>query len=345
MPSSQNTLIYNILKSRLHKDTQINAYITYNEICSLIKDASAIIKSEPILLRIDPEINIVGDIHGNIDDLIRIFETHGYPSESRYLFLGDYIDRGKNGLEVMILILALKVKYPQNVYMLRGNHETNDVPKIYGFLLECTKKYGGILFHEFVEFFKYLPIAAVVGNSILCVHGGISPELKTLNEFNNLKKIKNIQENKIISDILWSDPKRLKEQFKRNSRGSGVFYNEEALSLFLQNNSLKCLIRSHEYCNNGIDIPFDSNICYTIFSNTNYNGLKNEGATIYISNDNTIHVHKFCSLPQNDFEEKRIIFPPWLFEEQKYRITIDLYHILDEDSSLIEPMEDIDLSI
>merc|ERR1712060_351281 len=133
--------------------------------------------SQSALLELEAPINIVGDIHGQYWDLLRIFEYGGFPPESNYLFLGDYVDRGKHSLEVMTLLLVYKIKYPENFFMLRGNHECAAITRIYGFYDECKMRYNIKMWKAFCEVFNRLPFAAVIDDKIFCVHGGLSPEV------------------------------------------------------------------------------------------------------------------------------------------------------------------------
>lgn len=123
---------------------------------------------------------ICGDIHGQYLDLIRIFSNLGFPPNTRYLFLGDYVDRGSLSLETICLLLAFKIKYPDDIFLLRGNHEAASINRIYGFYDECKRKIGIKVWKKFVDIFNCMPITASVDDKILCMHGGLSPELKDL---------------------------------------------------------------------------------------------------------------------------------------------------------------------
>ncbi len=128
----------------------------------------------------------LGDIHGQFYDLLRLFEYGGYPPESNYLFLGDYVDRGKQSLETICLLLAYKIKYSENFFLLRGNHECAAINKVYGFYDECKRRYSIKLWKIFTDCFNCFPVAASIDDKILCMHGGLSPELHSIDQ---LKKI------------------------------------------------------------------------------------------------------------------------------------------------------------
>jgi serine/threonine-protein phosphatase PP1 catalytic subunit len=142
--------------------------------------------SQPILLEIEAPINICGDTHGQYYDLLRLFEYGGYPPESNYLFLGDYVDRGKQSLETISLLLAYKIKYPENFFLTRGNHESASINRIYGFYDECKRRYSIKLWKNFTDCFNSLPVCALLDDKILCMHGGLSPDL---NNIDDIKKI------------------------------------------------------------------------------------------------------------------------------------------------------------
>lgn len=135
---------------------------------------------QPILLELEAPLKICGDIHGQYTDLLRLFEYGGFPPEANYLFLGDYVDRGKQSLETICLLLAYKIKYPENFFLLRGNHECASINRIYGFYDECKRRYNVKLWKTFTDCFNCLPIAAIIDEKIFCCHGGLSPDLQVI---------------------------------------------------------------------------------------------------------------------------------------------------------------------
>lgn len=143
---------------------------------------------QPILLELEAPLKICGDIHGQYTDLLRLFEYGGFPPEANYLFLGDYVDRGKQSLETICLLLAYKIKYPENFFLLRGNHECASINRIYGFYDECKRRYNIKLWKTFTDCFNCLPIAAIIDEKIFCCHGGLSPDLQVI-RYRSLQKI------------------------------------------------------------------------------------------------------------------------------------------------------------
>lgn len=156
------------------------------EIQWLCSTAREVFMEQPVLLDLDTPIRILGDIHGQYHDLLRFFERGGFPPDANYLLLGDYVDRGKQSLETICLLFAYKIKYPDNFFLLRGNHECASISRIYGFYDECKRRYNIKLWKTFTDTFNCLPIAAIVDEKIFCVHGGLSPHLKSLTQIDRI---------------------------------------------------------------------------------------------------------------------------------------------------------------
>ncbi|VDM63668.1 unnamed protein product [Angiostrongylus costaricensis] len=157
---------------------------------SLIIMAKEVFAAQPMMLECTAPINVCGDIHGQLSDLFRIFDLIGWPPTVNYLFLGDYIDRGRWSLETMLLLFSLKLKFPENFLLLRGNHETTIVNRIYGFYEDIVRRFGTPrLFNTFQEVFAMMPLSVVISDRILCMHGGISPQLLTVGSISILKAI------------------------------------------------------------------------------------------------------------------------------------------------------------
>ncbi|KAJ8598120.1 hypothetical protein CTAYLR_007398 [Chrysophaeum taylorii] len=157
-----------------------------NEIRMLCVRAREVFMNQPILLELEAPIKICGDIHGQYHDLLRLFEYGGFPPEANYLFLGDYVDRGKQSLETICLLLAFKIKFPENFFILRGNHECASINRIYGFYDECKRRYNIKMWKTFTDCFNCLPVAAIVDEKIFCCHGGLSPELQQIDQIKRI---------------------------------------------------------------------------------------------------------------------------------------------------------------
>merc|ERR1719356_2274837 len=158
--------------------------------------------TQPMFLELEPPIKIVGDIHGQYYDLLRLFEYGGYPPDANYLFLGDYVDRGKQSIESICLLLAYKIKYTENFFILRGNHECASINRIYGFYDECKRRYTPRLWKRFTDCFNCLPVAAIVAEKIFCMHGGLSPELKAFDQIKKLARPTDVPDTGLLCDLL-----------------------------------------------------------------------------------------------------------------------------------------------
>ncbi|KAK8815464.1 hypothetical protein WA158_003676 [Blastocystis sp. Blastoise] len=239
--------------------------------------------SQPVLLTLEAPIKLCGDIHGQYYDLLRLFEYGGFPPEANYLFLGDYVDRGKQSIESICLLLAYKIRYPENFFILRGNHETDSINRIYGFYDECKRRYNIKLWKTFSDVFNCLPIAALIDNRILCMHGGLSPALTDLSQLEQVQRPCAIPEIGLLCDILWSDPdKSLSTGWGINDRGVSFTFAADVVKHFLQSQDLDLICRAHQVVEDGYDFFADRHLV-TIFSAPNYCGeFNNAGAMMSI---------------------------------------------------------------
>ncbi len=232
--------------------------------------------------------NICGDIHGQFYDLLQLFELGGYPPEKNYLFLGDYVDRGKQSIETICLLFAYKIKYPENFFLLRGNHECSSVNRIYGFFDECKRRYNIKLWKNFIDCFNCLPIAAVIDDTIFCCHGGLSPELIFVNQIKNIIRPTDVPEYGMLCDILWSDPndnENMNEFFGFNERGISVTFSKKSLQNFLSDNNLELLCRAHQVVEEGYEF-FGNKKCVTVFSAPNYCGMFDNSGAMMVVDEN-----------------------------------------------------------
>ncbi|KAL9660933.1 hypothetical protein QQ045_025752 [Rhodiola kirilowii] len=249
------------------------------QLCSASKD---IFLQQPNLLELEAPIKICGDIHGQYSDLLRLFEYGGFPPLANYLFLGDYVDRGKQSLETICLLLAYKVKYPENFFLLRGNHECASINRIYGFYDECKRRFNVGLWKAFTETFNCLPVAALIDDKILCMHGGISPELMNLDQIRNLPRPTPIPDNGLLCDLLWSDPSREVNGWGTNDRGVSYTFGHDKVTEFLNKHNLDLICRAHQVVEDGYEFFADRQLV-TIFSAPNYCGeFDNAGALMTV---------------------------------------------------------------
>ena len=222
-----------------------------------------------MLLELEAPIKIVGDIHGQYYDLLRLFEFGGFPPDANYLFLGDYVDRGKQSLETICLLLAYKIKYPENFFLLRGNHECAAINRIYGFYDECKRRYNIKLWKTFTDCFNCLPVAAVVDEKIFCVHGGLSPEHHSMDQIRRLMRPTDVPDAGIICDLLWSDPDKELEGWGENDRGVSFTFGSDVVTKFLKKHDLDLVCRAHQVVEDGYEF-FAKRRLVTIFSAPNY---------------------------------------------------------------------------
>jgi len=187
-----------------------------------------------------------GDIHGQYSDLLRLFEYGGFPPEANYLFLGDYVDRGKQSLETICLLLAYKIKYPENFFLLRGNHECASINRIYGFYDECKRRFNIRLWKTFTDCFNCLPVAALIDERIVCMHGGLSPELKSLDQIKKIPRPTDVPDAGLLCDLLWADPDKDVQGWGENDRGVSHTFGPDTVSEFLQKHDLDLVCRAHQ---------------------------------------------------------------------------------------------------
>uniref|UniRef100_A0A0M3KKF7 Serine/threonine-protein phosphatase n=1 Tax=Anisakis simplex TaxID=6269 RepID=A0A0M3KKF7_ANISI len=150
------------------------------DIAKILLWMSNILMEEKSLIELDAPVKVVGDLHGQYQDMHRLFDTIGRIPQVKMLFLGDYIDRGVQSLETVMYLFTLKLRYKDRIFLLRGNHEIPMVNRIYGFYTECVSKYSSGLWWDFQSVFNRLPLAALISGRILCMHGGLSPKLTSL---------------------------------------------------------------------------------------------------------------------------------------------------------------------
>ncbi|CAN6443945.1 unnamed protein product [Victoria cruziana] len=264
--------------SRTAKQVQI----TDSEIRQLCLTAKEIFLNQPNLLELEAPIKICGDIHGQYSDLLRLFEYGGFPPEANYLFLGDYVDRGKQSIETICLLLAYKIKYPENFFLLRGNHECASINRIYGFYDECKRRFNVRLWKTFTDCFNCLPVAALIDEKILCMHGGLSPDLKSLDQIRNIARPVDVPDQGLLCDLLWADPDKEIEGWGENDRGVSYTFGADKVAEFLEKHDLDLICRAHQVVEDGYEF-FSKRQLVTIFSAPNYCGeFDNAGAMMSV---------------------------------------------------------------
>jgi serine/threonine-protein phosphatase PP1 catalytic subunit len=290
MKKDIETLVDEIIKKltksiNMTPGTLIN--IDESDIIQLIKHSKEILVKQPILLEIEGPINILGDIHGQFYDLLRLFEFGNFPPKSNYLFLGDYVDRGKQSIETMCLLLAFKIKFPENFFLLRGNHECENVNKLYGFYDECKRRHSIKLWKVFTDLFNWLPVAAIIEDRIFCVHGGLSPDLTTIDQINKLTRPTEAPDSGMLCDILWSDPDENTDNWDNNDRGVSFTFGKDIVKKFSKKNNLDLIVRAHQVVQDGYEF-FADRALVTVFSAPDYCGEYTNSGAMMIVDENLI---------------------------------------------------------
>jgi diadenosine tetraphosphatase ApaH/serine/threonine PP2A family protein phosphatase len=280
---------------------------TVPEISAIAEAVIPIFDSEPNVLSLEPPLIVCGDTHGQLFDLIQLFEVGGPIPSSRYLFLGDYVDRGSHSVELITLLLCYKIKYPNDLFLLRGNHETRAVNREYGFSTEVRKKFASLeVWRIFNSVFDMLPIAAIIDSRVFCVHGGLHPELSDVDQLRNIERKQEPDLISIFSGVIWSDPSDAVDDWKRSVRRSGWLFNEHHLTKFLTENSLEKLVRSHEFVN-GYHVAFSGKVV-TVWSAPNYSGVqKNRAGVLRIMAGTSENYLEYDAMPEENRGKKQTI--------------------------------------
>lgn len=256
--------------------------LTEEEIKGLCQQAREVFMDQSILLELQAPIKICGDIHGQYYDLLRLFEYGKFPPEANYLFLGDYVDRGKQSLETICLLLAYKIKYPENFFILRGNHESANINRIYGFYDECKRRYNVRLWKIFTDCFNCLPIAAIIDEKIFCMHGGLSPDLTSMDQIRRVDRPIDVPDSGLMCDLLWADPDKEKAGWGENDRGVSFTFGPDIVNQFLKKQDLDLVCRAHQVVEDGYEF-FAGRSLVTLFSAPNYCGeFDNAGAMMSV---------------------------------------------------------------
>ncbi|KAG2023515.1 serine/threonine-protein phosphatase PP-Z [Coprinopsis cinerea AmutBmut pab1-1] len=255
------------------------------EIVNICQAAREVLLSQPTLIELSPPVKIVGDVHGQYSDLIRLFEMCGFPPAANYLFLGDYVDRGKQSLETILLLLCYKIKYPENFFLLRGNHECANVTRVYGFYDECKRRCNIKTWKTFIDVFNCLPIAAIVASKIFCVHGGLSPSLHAMDDIKRIQRPTDVPDFGLLNDLLWSDPSDTAMDWEDNERGVSYCFGKGVINDFLVRYDMDLICRAHMVVEDGYEFWNDRTLV-TVFSAPNYCGeFDNYGACMSVSED------------------------------------------------------------
>ncbi|KAG0276968.1 3',5'-cyclic-nucleotide phosphodiesterase (PDEase) (3':5'-CNP) [Linnemannia exigua] len=293
------------LKNHFYREGRISE----EQAIFILQKGTELLKKEPNLLEVDAPITVCGDIHGQYYDLMKLFEVGGNPADTRYLFLGDYVDRGYFSIECVLYLWSLKIWYPDTLFLLRGNHECRHLTDYFTFKTECKHKYSERVYDACMESFCTLPLAAVMNKQFLCIHGGLSPELNTLDDLRQINRFREPPTHGLMCDLLWADPleefgqEKTSEFFVHNHvRGCSYFFSYHAACAFLEKNNLLSIIRAHEAQDAGYRMYRKTKATgfpsvMTIFSAPNYLDVYNNKAAVLKYENNVMNIRQFNATP------------------------------------------------
>ena len=263
--------------------------IPLTDIQLIYEQSLKVIKEEPILLSLEAPVIVCGDLYGRFYDLLAYFRECGLPPDTKYLFLGNYIDDGANSIETISLLLALKARYPNNIWLLRGSHESLIINRNFNFFIDCAKNYNQKVYENFNLVFQYLPLAAIISGKIFCVHGGLSSQLTDLSQIKKIPRpLIDIPTEGMIHDLIWSNPSSQHLGFEPplDSESKSFTFGEDVANKFLNKNGFEAIFRGNQVICTGFEFPFsDKTPLLTIFSASDFNNTANKGALVDVEED------------------------------------------------------------
>eukprot|EP00668_Euglena_longa_P004163 GGOE01004878.1.p1 GENE.GGOE01004878.1~~GGOE01004878.1.p1 ORF type:complete len:975 (-),score=220.51 GGOE01004878.1:384-2909(-) len=306
--------LQDILDLMVHYSKRRCTPLWEGSLCRILSESTSMFEQMPPVTWISSRsghherLVVVGDLHGQLSDLLTILMEYGLPAPDgpQYLFNGDFVDRGIQGVEVVTLLLALKLLHPDSVHLNRGNHESEGMNAVFGFLDEVNKKYSGtMLFQMFAMLWNVLPLATVIDDAILVVHGGLfRTSGVTLNQINTIPKEDCTMDptalhEKLLCDILWSDPTSQPGRCEGSRGAHTIKFGPDVTRTFLERNQLKLLVRSHQVppSNAGFEWFHDHRLV-TVFSASNYCGSAgNAGGVLVLEEPGVIRCEEFMATP------------------------------------------------
>uniref|UniRef100_A0A8R1HJ86 SER_THR_PHOSPHATASE domain-containing protein n=1 Tax=Caenorhabditis japonica TaxID=281687 RepID=A0A8R1HJ86_CAEJA len=289
------SVVQRIMNAPMQKTTptMVDVVVTKEEVRIISNYAAASFASQNSLMRITEEqlpICVVGDLHGHLSNLRDLFSINGPPGVSRYVFLGDYVDRGRQGLETAMLLFAYHCLHPDHLFLCRGNHEDYNTTLTYGFYDECRlkePKKGDLVWLHVINAFNHLPFAALLFDKVLCMHGGISPHITKLDDIDCIARPTFIPAFGLACDLVWSDPEDSKNiGWSLSARGISFSYDDVTIEKFCEANGLDLIVRAHQISSDMIKGGHKwhaNGRMVTIFSAANYLGMGNDSAVLHIN--------------------------------------------------------------
>lgn len=270
------------------------------QLCDRVKELLA---EESNVQPVSSPVTVCGDIHGQFPDLLNLFKTGGEMPQTSYVFMGDYVDRGYYSLETFTYLLLLKARYPERMTLLRGNHESRQITQVYGFYDECQQKYGNANPWKWcTQVFDYLTIAAVIDGKILCVHGGLSPDIRTIDQLRaNIPRNQEIPHEGPFCDLMWSDPEDI-DGMQVSPRGAGYLFGARVVREFAEVNNLELLCRAHQLVQEGYKYMFPPDkLLVTVWSAPNYcYRCGNVAAILQLDEQRTREFLIFSAVPESE---------------------------------------------
>ncbi|CAD7968060.1 unnamed protein product [Amoebophrya sp. A120] len=270
------------------------------ELIEIVSRTEQLLREESNVAAVKCPISVIGDIHGQFTDLKELLKIQGAPPEQNLLFLGDYVDRGYHSVLTATLVFLYKMRFPDMVFLLRGNHESRQVTQVYGFFDECMRTYGSpTVWNAFMNAFDSLPLTALIEDQIFCPHAGLSPSIETLDDLRNLNRFIEVPHEGPICDILWSDPDEI-TGWGISPRGAGFIFGQDVSENWNHQNNLRLIARAHQLVMDGYSWAHERNVL-TIFSAPNYCGrCGNRGAVMEIDEHLKYTVLQFDAAPENE---------------------------------------------
>lgn len=281
------------------------------DVRSLCEKVKEIFLEESNVQPISAPVTICGDIHGQFYDLCELFRNGGDIPNAKYVFLGDYVDRGYNSVETLEYLLCLKLKYPSHITLLRGNHESRQISKTYGFYDEIQKKYGNTnCWNYFMEIFDFMSIAAIIEGKIFCVHGGLSPLISTVDQIRLINRKIEIPHEGPFCDLMWSDPEDI-ETWIMSSRGAGWLFGKKVVEEFNRINDLDLVCRAHQLVDEGYKYWFDEKLV-TVWSAPNYcYRCRNKASILQLDNNLNKNFKLFDAVPKSSQSVNPTLLVPY----------------------------------
>ncbi|CAL2039433.1 unnamed protein product [Caenorhabditis brenneri] len=262
--------------------TTINSLFPPEEIISILRLTESILMKENSLLEVESPIKIIGDLHADFENLKNIFDLIGRVPKDKMVFLGNYVDMGPSGIELVVLLFCLKIRYKDRIFLLKGNHETPAVNKLYGFYSECQLKYNSALWWDFQCCFNRLPLACLISKKVLCVHGGLSPELTSLDKIRSIQRPSEPISSGLEIDLLWADPTNRGDGWFLSYRGISYLFGKKIVETACKTLKLSLIIRSHMVVPDGYEVMC-GRLLITVFSVPNYVGTANTAAVLSLN--------------------------------------------------------------